>query len=247
MRTSLAFRFALTLCALSAATASARILTSADGRTIDVEVMGFEGTDKVVIKRADTGQTFTLPIDTFSERDRRALRAEAEEAAKKPQALPPGALAVELSRAKFDTRRQKQDIPLSNGTTRKDGITITEEDWGYTIALRNNTTRPLEGLRAEYILFVKVEQPGATKPDDRLRRSRGKIDFEAIPPSGRTTARSSAITARRTELASGIVWRGSGDTKSRDTLHGIWLRVYQGDALVLESASPGTLTATESW
>lgn len=245
MRTSPAFCLVLAL--LAATPATARILTAADGRTIDAEVVGFEGTNKVIIKRADTGQVFTLAIDSFADRDRRALRAEAEESAKKPQALPPGALSLELSRAKFETRREKQDIQLSNGTTRKDGITITEEDWGFTIALRNNSTRPIEGLRGEYILFVKVEQPGATKPDDRFRRSRGKLDFEAIPVGGRTTSRSSAITARKTELASGIVWRGSGDTKSRDTLHGIWLRVYRGDTLVLESASPGTLTTSESW
>ena len=35
--------------------------------------------------------------------------------------------------------------------------------------------------------------------------------------------------------------------ETRDTLHGIWLRIYQGETLVLESASPGTLMNTESW
>lgn len=232
----------------SVSLASARTLTAADGRAIEAEVLGFDGTDKVKIKRADTGQTFSLPIATFSESDQAALRAEAAEAAKKPAALPVGAVTLELSRAKFDTRREEKEVTLTNGRVVKDGIAITEEDWGYGISLRNTTPRPIEGLRGEYILFVKVDKPGGgAKSDGRLRRTRAKLAFEPIPVGGRITARTEAITARKTELAGGIVWRESGDSKTRDTLHGIWLRVYQGDTLVLESSSPGTLATTESW
>jgi hypothetical protein len=233
--------------ALFAGPVAARTLTAADGRTIEVDVLGFEGGDQVVVRRTDTRQNFTLPISTFSAADQRALRAEAVEAAKKPAALPPGALSLELSRARFDARREKQDLPMVSGGVRKGALTHIEEDWGYTIALRNNTTRPIEDLRCEYILFVKVDQTGSTQSDNRLRRSRDRLEFTALAPSARVAARTSTITARRTELASGIVWAGTNDNKSRDTLHGIWLRVYQGDTLVLESALPGTLSTTESW
>jgi hypothetical protein len=248
MRSFLAISAAMAFFALALlAPLSARTLTAADGRSIEVEVLGFEPEDKVIIKRADTGQTFTLPISTFSAADQRALRAEAAEAAKNPPPLPANALTLELSRARFDSRREKRELRMSDGTVRRDAITITEEDWGFSIALRNNTTRPIEGLRGEYILFVKVDQPGVGQSDNRLRRSRERLEFEAMPPGGRVSARTSAITARRTALAPGIVWAGTNDSKSRDTLHGIWLRIYQGDTLVLESASPASLTTTESW
>ena len=88
---------------------------------------------------------------------------------------------------------------------------------------------------------------GAPSHDRRLKRSSHKITFDPIPVGGRVTARTETITARKTDLAPGIVWRASGDDKTRDTLHGIWLRIYQGDALVLESAMPGTLSTTEKW
>lgn len=238
----------LGLLAAACGAANARTLTAADGRSIEADVVGFEGEDKVVIRRADTGRTFTLPITSFAEADRAALRAEAAEAAKKASVLPAGAIALELSRSKFDTRREKQSIELSDGTTRKDGITITEEDWGYSVTLRNTTTRPISGLRGEYILFVKVDAAGdnAARGDGRLKRTRGRIAFDPVPQSGKITARTDSITAVKRELASGIVW-SSGDTKTRDTLHGIWLRVYQGDTLVVESALPGTLATSQRW
>jgi hypothetical protein len=233
---------------LLAPLAESRTLTAADGRTIEADVLGFEGTDKVQIRRTDTDRTFTLPIASFAEADRKALLAEAEAAAKKAAILPDGAIVLELSRAKFDTRREKQDIPLSDGTVRKNGITITEEDWGFGIGLRNTTHRPVEGLRCEYVLFLKRDNPGSTAEDKkRLYRKRHKLVLDPIPPSGRIAARSTFMTARKTELASGIVWSGTGEAKTRDTLHGIWVRIYQGDKLVLESASPGTLATTEKW
>lgn len=247
---SVAYLAALALSPAVAPLSEARTLTAADGRKIEAEVVGFEGTEKVTIKRADTGQTFTLPITTFDEVDQGRLRKEAAEAAKKPQALPAGAVTLDLlSRARFDTRREKQDVTLTNGGVRKDGITITEEDWGYGVTLRNTTARAIEGLRAEYILFVKVDAAGddEARGDGRLKRTRHSMSFDVLPVGGRATARTEFITARKRELASGIVWKGSGDTKTRDTLHGIWLRVYQGDTLVLESASPGTLATTEKW
>lgn len=49
----------------------ARTLTAADGRVIEAEVLGFEG-EKVRIRRADTGQTFMLPVEAFAEADREA-------------------------------------------------------------------------------------------------------------------------------------------------------------------------------
>jgi len=230
--------------------AQARTLISADGRSIDAEVLGFEGTEKVVIKRADTGQTFTVRIDSFSETDQAALRAEAAEAEKKSKALPANALQLTLDRVKLDTRREKQDIRLSDGSTRRDGITITEEDWGYAVTLRNTTMNPVVGLRGEYILFVKVDSTGgrtSARSGSTLRRDTGSISFNPVSGGGRTVARTKPVVVRKTELADGIVWRGDDETKTRDTLQGVWLRIYQGDTLVLETASPASLSSTETW
>lgn len=240
----------LALCAATFGIASspldARSLTAADGRVIEVEVLGFEGTDKVRIKRTDTGQTFTLPIATFAETDQTALRAEAAEAATKPASIRDGDIALELSRLRFDTRKSRKDVPMSDGSTAKDLLAITDEDWGYTLTIKNNTLKPIEGLRADYILYTKVDEIKNTSREPRIRQKAFTLKFDPVPASGRASAKSQAVTTRKTELRGGVEWAGTGDNDTRDTLHGIWLRIYQGDKLVLESASP-TALASGKW
>lgn len=227
---------------------SARTLTAADGRVIEAEVLGFEGTDKVIIKRADTGRSFTLPIATFAEADQRALRAEAAEAAKKPAALREGDVSLDiLSRVRFDVRKEKKDVPLTNGTVYKNGLSITEEDWGYAITLKNNTAKPVENLRADYILYTRVDEIKNTNRRPSVRSKAFTLNFETIPPGARASAKTEAVVTRETELRGGMEWRGTGDDDTRDTLVGIWLRIYQDDRLVLESASPASLASTEKW
>lgn len=238
----------LALLALVAAPFSpARTLTAADGRAIEAEVLGFDGTDKIVIKRADTGQTFTLPITSFAAADQDALRAEAAEAAKKPPALRDGDLALELSRVRFDTRKSKKDVTLSDGSIYKNGLAISEEDWGYTITLKNNTGRPVEGLRADYILYTRVDEIKNTGRQPKTRAKAFSLRLEPVPPGARSSAKTEPVITRETQLRGGMEWRGTGDSDTRDTLVGIWIRVYQGDKLVLESASPSSLSTTEKW
>lgn len=233
---------------VGAAPLPARTLTSADGRTIEAEVLGFEGTEKVRIKRADTSQAFTLPIDTFAEADAKALRAEATEAASKPPPPPAASdLFVELSRLRFDSRKTTEDVKLTNGDTMRNAYVIIDEDWGYSVTVRNLGGLPIENLRAEYLLYAKVDAVKNTGRKPGMRREAGKLAFESLPANGRVSAKTSAITTRKTELKGGITWSGTGDKDTRDTLHGIWLRIYQGDHLVLESATPTTLIAEGRW
>jgi hypothetical protein len=125
-------------------------------------------------------------------------------------------------------------------------LEVTEEEWGYTVTLRNLTGAPVEGLRAEYRLFTKIDELKNSGRAPRIRRKAFALDFETLPAAGRISARTEFVTTRKTDLKGGYEWAGTGDNDTRDTLHGIWLRVYQGDELVLESASPSGL-ATGRW
>ncbi len=222
--------------------AVARTLTAADGRVIEAEVLGFEG-EQVRIKRADTGRVFTLPLAAFAEADQAALRVEAAKAVPKLAAKD---LALELSRVRFDARKSRTDVKMADGSITKNLLEITEEDWGYTVTLRNLTGAPVEGLRAEYRLFTKIDELKNSGRAPRIRRKEFSLEFETLPASGRTSMRTEFVTTRKTDLKGGYEWAGTGDNDTRDTLHGIWLRIYQGDDLVLESASPSGL-ATGAW
>ena len=55
------------------------------------------------------------------------------------------------------------------------------------------------------------------------------------------------ISAIKTKYNGNIYSVKTGDNKSRETLSGIWIRIYSGTDLVYESATPEKLTTTEKW
>jgi hypothetical protein len=217
--------------------AQARTFTAKDGRTIEAEIVAFEA-DGVRVKRSDTGQVLTLPFSALAEDDRSALRAEAKEAAAKPKPMPAGSVLIELSRGKFSTEK-KEEI----------GVTYSYEQWGFNVTLVNRWNKPLENLRAEYVLFLDPsEQLIDSKEEAKLKRLRGQAEVEPIPMSGRVQFRTDTVEAVKVALKSGWDW-GDADKKrtARDKLYGVWVRVYRGEELVAETAMPNTLSTKEAW
>jgi hypothetical protein len=226
---------------LTLARAEMQTLTDKQGRSLKADVISVTG-DKVKIKRED-GQTFDLALSNLSDDDQSRLKAWAKQEAAK--SLPADALVVEFSRGKFDTIKKDVDVTLVGGGVVKDGMTITEEKWGYAITLTNRTPQPIENLRSEYILFATVD---SVHSDDKgMRKKRYNNPIETIPTLGKITFRTETISAIKTKYNGNIVSGKTGDNKSRETLFGIWIRMYRGDQLVYENSMPGTLRTTEKW
>ena len=235
---------ALTLLA-SVAHAEMRTLTDTQGRTIQADVMGVDG-DNVKIRRAD-GQIFDLPMDRLVQADQRALRAWAKEQASKPQPLPAGAFQVHMSRARFSTETTESDVRLTDGTTRKNARITTEEKWGFGLILNNRTSAPLENLRAEYILYATMDDVHKDGKKEGLRQARYGVKLDPVPAQGRLDFRTDSVSVSKMRYKGNIVSAATGDNRSRESLHGIWIRIYRGDEIIYEEASPGTLMRTEKW
>jgi hypothetical protein len=226
---------------LSLARAETQTLTDKQGRSLKADVISVSG-DKVKIKR-DDGQTFELPLSNLSDDDQSRLKAWAKTEAAK--SLPDDALVVEFSRGKFETTKKDIEVKLVGGGVVKDGMTVTEEKWGYAITLTNRTTQPIENLRTEYILFATVDS--VHTEDKGMRKKNYKTAIETIPTLGKTTFRTETISAVKTKYNGNIVSAKTGESSSRETLFGIWIRIYRGDQLVYENSMPGTLRTTEKW
>jgi hypothetical protein len=213
-------------------------LTDKQGRSLKADVLSVNA-GQVKIKR-DDGQTFDLPLAALSDADQEKLK---EWAAK---SLPPGALQVEMSRAKFDTNKTDKDVKLTTGETVKDGMTITEEKWGYAVTVSNRTPQPIGKLRAEYRLFATVDSVHV-KEKQGLKKKAFETAIETVPELGKITFRTETISAIKTKYNGNIVSAKTGDTSSRETLVGVWMRIYREDALVYEAAMPDSLRMTEKW
>jgi hypothetical protein len=222
--------------------AEVRTLTDKQGRSLQADVIEVTA-DTVKIKRAD-GQLFDLPLSTLTETDQKILR---ELATKLATEISPTAIAVALSRAKFSTDSKDIDITLTDGTKVKGGQTITTDKWGYSISITNKTPKLISTLRAEYRLFATVDSVHTEADKSKLKKKAFTSPIAAIAPLGKIEFRSETIAAVKTKYNGNIVSAKTGDSTSRETLHGIWLRIYAGDTLVHESAFPETLMKTEKW
>lgn len=244
----LAFLCGLALTAL----AEARTLTAADGRTIDAEVVGFDGLDKVKVKRADTGQTFTLPISSFADADRDALLAEAKAEASKPPPPPrDGEIVVELSRnsgSSVDSSSPVMGYTGYDNILREIGsVKVIDTDTAYTITLVNRTTRPFENLRVDYVLFLETGSKKMQASQLTKTRTSGSAPIKLLPANKRESVKTTFVRTRKTTIKGRATWNDVTTGSAPIDLSGIWLRVYIGDTLVLESATPPSLAKENSW
>jgi hypothetical protein len=214
--------------------AEPRTLTDKQGRSLKADVISVEG-DKVTIRRAD-GQTFTLSLDTLSEDDQKSLKEWAEKQAK---LIPAGSVEVQVSRGKFDTKKKDDG----------GGIITSEEQWGYTATLFNRASKPLNGARVEYILFVKPDtEPGKDTTSAPLKEKSGSKTIDALPAHDSVNFRTDSITIFKQQLKPGYIWGKTGNNAAiKDSLYGIWVRVYVGDQMVDEVLNPESLSKTEKW
>lgn len=236
--------FPALLLATTSAHAEMRTLTDTEGRTIQADVIAVEG-DQVKIRRAD-GQTFNLPMDRLAEADQKALREWAKAEAAKPRPLPPGAFQVQMSRARFSSETVLSDVSLTDGRTVKNGQETTEEKWGFSFMLNNRSAVDLDTLRAEYILFATQDNVHRDKIEG-FRRAKYRTKIETIPAYGRLDFRTETVSVFKMKYRGNIVSAATGSSRSRETLHGVWMKIYRGDELIYEATSPEGLIRAEKW
>jgi hypothetical protein len=214
--------------------AETRTLTDKQGRSLKADVISVEG-DKVTIRRED-GQTFTLSLDTLSEDNQTSLK---EWAAKQAKLIPAGNVEVQLSRGHFGTKMKDDG----------GGIIMSEEQWGYTATLFNRARKPLNGMRVEYILFVKPDtEPGKDTISAPLKQKPGSKTIDALAPLDSISFRTDSIPIYKQQLKPGYIWGKTGNNSPvKDSLYGIWLRVYVGDQMVDEVVNPESLSKSEKW
>lgn len=222
-----------------------RTLTDVMGRTIKADVVEVQQ-DTVKIRR-DDGRIFEMPLNTLSERDQAELKAWAASEAAKPKANVPVAVNVQMSRAKFDTESITKDVTLVGGDVVKKGQTITEEKWGYGVMINNQANEALDDLHVEYLLFATIDDLHTKGKKEGLRRKAYRTQLDPIAAKGRLDFRTETVSAFKTKFNANIISAKTGDSTSRETLYGIWLRLYRGSELVYETASPEGLRKSETW
>lgn len=215
-------------------------LTDKEGRSIEADVISVD--DGVLkIKRGD-GMSFDLPLNKLDEADQKKVAEWAAEEAAREAAMPLPAHAFDLtvSRANFDTQKSSRKVQFV--TTYTDGSTKTEtkteytvnEQWGYGITVTNRLLKPIQGLRLEYRVF--------TKQGNRVSASaQGTLPIGTLKSRDTQTFKTSVLPASYSYIQGNPIPRSSSAN-----IYGIRLRIYRGNTLEKEYATPETLLA-DAW
>lgn len=210
-----------------------RTFTDKQGRQMQAKINQVSGND-VFIERRD-GLVTKVSAAIFSEEDQVFVRQWARQ-----QNLKDGAIEARFS------DKESEKTTISSG-----GIKSTKYDAHYEVVLKNTTDQEIQDIRLEYLMLKFKDQMAAKRRSQGdLERKKGKIHLERL--SGRSEQRlpTNSFPMRETELEPGYVWGGAEAGKARDskdTLEGIWVKVYAGDLLVLEDARPKSLMRKEVW
>lgn len=219
-------------------------LTDSQGRTIRAQIVSVTD-DDVTVTREDK-QTFTLKLAQLSKTDQEELRAYAKA---NPPLLPATALEMQMNRGKFGSTVTKKTITLTSGKIVKDGLHITTEEWGYSLLLKNRTNYEIKDARLDYVLYAQKDEFGVMRSSDKkLVGKRYQTKLDPIPMFGQIDTRTDTIRVIKQEYQGGIYRAGTNhESRTRDKLYGVWLRVYVGKQLLIEEASPPGLATSEQW
>lgn len=126
------------LCALSPVYAKTRIFTDKEGRSIEAELVGYNGAEsKVTIRRKGAGRAITVPIASFSEPDQKYIYSW-------------GLIHDFQSRNLQADLRRMQDTVSQRST---DASTQVNTEHWFKAVFENNTRTSFKDLEVEYVLY----------------------------------------------------------------------------------------------
>lgn len=118
------------------------------------------------------------------------------------------------------------------------------EKWVYAVRVKNTSFSDLENLKLEYRAFMKDDFHGAKST--KLQREAGSLTIEKLAKHGEYPFTTEPFVVEKSELKGGWRYADGAKPKVKDSLYGIWIRIYQKEELVYELLIPSTLKS-EKW
>ncbi len=201
-----------------AAMAESRTFTSADGRTVEAEIVAATA-GNVTLKLA-TGQNVVSPLDRFSAADRQFIAAWLKQNPAKIN------YSFQVSYTKDKTGSSKQ---------KTGSVSVTAESWLCRIKLANRSGQDLENVEVNYSIFY--EQMDEGRPV--LRSSRGKITLPKIRANEEQTLQTDEVKLSSTQLEGGFYYVDGARARQKDSLAGMAVSIQHSGKTVFTWASKG--------
>jgi len=210
--------------------------TNQDGRTIKANILSV-AQDDVNLKR-DDGQSFKVPVSTFSKEDQNFIR---QWVIQQSQAHHNDVLLLSAASIRTDPSRPAL-------TTSKKAL-VSQWSESYKIKVSNQTPVHWTNLHVRYIIFHLAGVPGGLPPGNYTpTHDIGMVTVGDLPGQQDTTVPTDKIDLQETSLAPGYTYTNGAPAKVTDQVQGIWVRVYDDDNnLLQEWASTKEITKDNTW
>ena len=131
----------------------------------------------------------------------------------------------------------------------KAGVTLAKEEWVYEITIENKSFKDAQNVSIKYIIFEQPQnasEVGKSKQD--MVRKQGGKEIPLMKNFEKVTFASEPIERNSVQLKPGYVWTsGSGKRQSKDSLSGLWIRVFVNGQQATEFTYPPSLSTREKW
>ncbi len=142
---------------------------------------------------------------------------------------------------------QKRTEQAVRGKAVEGEVAKSAENASYTINITNNSSKDTEALDVKYIIFVERERVGQKKGTEQIEPIKGSAKAEPIKARQKTSVNTEPVTLHEAGLQGNYIYSGGGKLKAKDSVKGLWIKVYQGDKVVAEYANPSTLATKQKW
>jgi hypothetical protein len=159
------------------ARAEVRTFTNSAGKEIKAELIGMEN-GTAILKLAN-GRKAKVPLKSLSDGDQTYVKSWYEENKNKVSA---GDLRLTIEK---NTERLKETEEKRNKGNNNRNNKISRTETSYTCALENLSTKSIEGIKAEYVIYERVSvRGGEDGSETRTEETSNGADVDNLKPKG---------------------------------------------------------------
>ena len=145
-------------------------------------------------------------------------------------------IQISASPRKLDEQKDRQEGK----------ITVTTKEIAYRITVENRSFKTIPELQVKYMIFYVDPKPDRSeKPIEAYHK--GSETLTDLASNRPATFETKPFKLTKEELDAGWYWVGSGSSRTKDRVTGVWIRAYSNGKIVGEYSNPTTVSKKSEW
>ena len=138
----------------------------------------------------------------------------------------------------FDFKAEKKKLEGKRTATLEHQTSV--EKWCYTVTVQNHSFKDVPNVDIKYIIYYKKEGEGSKVAKEK--HLSGSVTAAMIQNNGNFVFDTEGIELVKSELMGTFYYTNGAKARSRDSITGIWLRLYQNGTMIGEYSDPPELS-----